>query len=57
VPRQPHPKLRTFQVIRLTAAPLALVDAEDEGAAIKAAVKLYDIRPEDARLLIAIRQT
>jgi hypothetical protein len=49
--------LRTFQIIRLTAAPLAQVDAEDEEAAIKAAVKLYDIRPEDARLLIAIRQS
>ena len=57
MPRQPHRKLRTFQIIRLTAAPLAQVDAEDEEAAIKAAVKLYDIRPEDARLLIAIRQS
>jgi hypothetical protein len=51
-----HRKLRTFQVILLTAAPLGLVDAVDEGAAIKAAVKRYRVPAEEAQRLIAIRR-
>ena len=55
---RPKKKLQTFHIVRLKASPAAFigrVEADDETAAVKAAVKQYRIRPEDQRRVIAIR--
>jgi hypothetical protein len=49
-------KLKKFQIIMLTAAPVGTVDAEDQQAAIEAGIKQYGIRPDDAPRVIAIQQ-
>jgi len=52
-------KVRTWEIRRLTASPAAfvgLVEAPDEAGAAKAAIKQFDVRPQDQRRLIAVRQ-
>jgi len=47
------------QISRLRGTPAAfigLIDAPDESSAIKAAIKQFDVRPEDQKRLIAVRQ-
>jgi len=52
-------KVRTWEVRRLTASPatfVGFVEAPDEAGAVKAAIKQFDVRPQDQKRLIAVRQ-
>lgn len=57
MPRQSRKsRVRTFEIIKLRGTPAAfvgLVDAPDAATAIRAAIKLFRIRPEDQRRLLA----
>jgi hypothetical protein len=50
-------QVTTWQISRLRGTPAAfigLIDAPDETSAIKAAIKQFDVRPEDQKRLTAI---
>jgi hypothetical protein len=50
-------RARSWEIRRLKATPAAfvgLVDAPNEGSAIKAAIKQFAIRPQDQKSLIAL---
>jgi hypothetical protein len=50
-------RVTTWQISRLRGTPAAfvgLIEAPDESGAIKAAIKQFDVRPEDQKRLIAV---
>jgi hypothetical protein len=59
--RKTDRRVTTWQISRLRGTPAAfiglidgLIDAPDETSAIKAAIKQFDVRPEDQKRLIAV---
>jgi len=51
-------RVAAWQISRLRGTPAAfvgLVDAPDEKSAVAAAIKLFAVRPEDQKRLIAVR--